>query len=121
MGKGKLLVTSNFSFSHSVFYPPGELSGIFIKFEIVVCKLFQFGRDLNLSFGKGLTLFLNQLRASQGPFIGHCRSQMRLHKTCSLIFNLQYSIRYFLYGENNFKIALFTFLSGLAIQKPCYF
>ena len=40
----KLLVTSNFSFSHSVFYPSGDLSAIFIKFEIVVCKLFQFGR-----------------------------------------------------------------------------
>ena len=38
--KEKLLVTSNFSFSHSVFYPFGELSAIFIKFEIVVCKLF---------------------------------------------------------------------------------
>ena len=39
----KLLVTSNFSFSHSVFYPFGKLSAISIKFEIVVCKLFQFG------------------------------------------------------------------------------
>ena len=52
--KEKLLVTSNFSFSHSVFYPFGELSAIFIKFEIVVCKHFEFGRVLNLSFGKGL-------------------------------------------------------------------
>ena len=34
--------TSNFAFSHSVFYPFEELSAIFIKFEIVVCKLFQF-------------------------------------------------------------------------------
>ena len=42
--KEKLLITSNFSFSHSVFYPFGELSNIFIKFKIVVCKLFQFGR-----------------------------------------------------------------------------
>ena len=35
--KEKLLLTWNFSFSHSVFYPFGELSAIFIKFEIVVC------------------------------------------------------------------------------------
>ena len=42
--KEKLLVTSNFSFSHSVFYPFEELSAIFMKFEFVVCKLFQFGR-----------------------------------------------------------------------------
>ena len=42
--KEKLLVTSNFSFSHSVFYLFGKLSAIFIEFEIVVCKFFQFGR-----------------------------------------------------------------------------
>ena len=35
--KEKLLVTSNFFFFHSVFYPFRELSTIFIKFEIVVC------------------------------------------------------------------------------------
>ena len=42
--KEKLLITSNFSFSHSVFYPFGERSTILIKFEIVVCKFFQVGR-----------------------------------------------------------------------------
>ena len=42
--KEKLLVKSNFSFSHSVFLMFGELSAIFIKFIIVVCKLSQFGR-----------------------------------------------------------------------------
>ena len=42
--KEKLLVASNFSFSHSVFYPSGELAAILIKFKIVVCKLFQFRR-----------------------------------------------------------------------------
>ena len=44
--KEKLLVTSNFSFSHSVFYPFGELSAIFIKIKIVICKHFQFGKSL---------------------------------------------------------------------------
>ena len=42
--KEKLLITSNFSFSHSVFYSFGELCAIFIEFEIVVCKLLKFGR-----------------------------------------------------------------------------
>ena len=42
--KEQLLVTSNFSFSHSVFYPFEELSSILINFEIVICKVFQFGR-----------------------------------------------------------------------------
>ena len=42
--KEKLLVTSNFTFSHSVFCPFRGLSAIFIEFKIVVCKLFQFGR-----------------------------------------------------------------------------
>ena len=50
----KLLVTSNFFFSHSVFYLFEEISSIFIQFEIVVCKLFQFEVVWNLSFGKGL-------------------------------------------------------------------
>ena len=40
VGKGE--VTSNFSFTRSVFYPVGELSTIFIKLKIVVCKHFQF-------------------------------------------------------------------------------
>ena len=40
--KKKLLGKSNFFFSHSVFYPFRELS-ISVKFEIVICKLFQFG------------------------------------------------------------------------------
>ena len=35
----KLRATSNFSFFHSVFFQLREFSAIFIKFEIVVCKL----------------------------------------------------------------------------------
>ena len=46
--KEKLLVTSNFSFSHNVFYLFGEISVTFI--EIVANKLFQFGRVFDLSF-----------------------------------------------------------------------
>ena len=42
--KEKLLVTSNFFLTHSVFCRFRELSAIFVKFEIVVCKVFQFGR-----------------------------------------------------------------------------
>ena len=41
--KEKLLRTSNFSFSHGVFFPFGEIPAIFIKLKIVVCKLFEFG------------------------------------------------------------------------------
>ena len=44
--KEKLLVTSNFSFSQSVFNPFGLLSAIFIKFEIVVCKPFWVWKSL---------------------------------------------------------------------------
>ena len=42
--KEKLLVKNNFSFTHSIFHLFRELPVIFSKFEIVVCKLFQFGR-----------------------------------------------------------------------------
>ena len=60
--KEKLLITSNFSFSHSVFYPFVELSNILIKFKIVICKHFQFGGVYNLSFGKGLkTVFYQKI------------------------------------------------------------
>ena len=45
--KKKFLVTSNFSFSNSVFYMFEEPLFIFIKHEIVICKLFQFGRVWN--------------------------------------------------------------------------
>ena len=38
--KDELLVTSNSSFFHRVFYLFGKCSAIF-KFEMVVCKLFQ--------------------------------------------------------------------------------
>ena len=50
----KLLITSNFFFSHCVFHPFRELSDIFIEFEIVVCKLFQFEGVQNVSFKNGL-------------------------------------------------------------------
>ena len=50
--KEKFLAMSNFSFFHSVFYPFRELSAIFIKFEIVIYKLFQFRRVQTLSFGR---------------------------------------------------------------------
>ena len=38
------VITSNFFFFYSVFYPFQELFAIFVKFEIVVSKLFQFER-----------------------------------------------------------------------------
>ena len=54
--KEKLLLTCNFSFSHSVFYPFfGNFCAIFIKYEFVLCQPFLFGRVQNWSFGKGLT------------------------------------------------------------------
>ena len=55
--KEKLLIMSNFSFTPSVFYPFRELSGIFIKFKIVLCILLQFGQVYNLSSSNGLTLY----------------------------------------------------------------
>ena len=42
--KEKLLIMSNFSFSHSGFYQFGEFSAIFIKFKIVGCKSLWIGR-----------------------------------------------------------------------------
>ena len=55
--KEELLVTNNFSFTRSVFYPSEALSATFIRFEIVIWKPFQFGKVWNLLFWKGLTAF----------------------------------------------------------------
>ena len=52
--KEKLLITSNFSFSHSVFYPIWELSVIFIKLQIVVCKLSIWKQSEICHLGTGL-------------------------------------------------------------------
>ena len=49
----KLLVTSNFSFSHSVFYPYGELSANLIKLEIVVCNSSSLEESKTCHLGKG--------------------------------------------------------------------
>ena len=52
--KEKLLAMSNFSFSHNVFYLFGELTAIFNKLEIVVCKLFSVWKGLKFVVGEGL-------------------------------------------------------------------
>ena len=94
--KEKLLVTSNFSFFLSVFYSLGGLSGIFIKFKIVICKLFQFGRVLNLSFGKGLNDCFEPLNSIRIPyFIVACCCQWGMCLICSKILTLNFGV--FLY------------------------
>ena len=50
--KEKLLVTSNFCFSHSVFYPFEKLSAIFIQFEILPTNSFSLEESIILLFGK---------------------------------------------------------------------
>ena len=78
-------ITSNFSFSHSVFYPVGELSTIFIKYEIVVCKLFQFGRGLNDKF-RGLKQKDKDDKAwnknIKGKLLTPCIYQLLLSRSC---------------------------------------
>ena len=52
--KGEIAHNEQFLLFPQFFNFLGELSAIFIKFKIIVCQLFQFGKDYNLSFGKGL-------------------------------------------------------------------
>ena len=66
--KEKMLVTSIFSFSHSVFYSIRKINHHFSNIQLVVCKCFQFGHVrnsvvwervkfgsvYNFLFGKGL-------------------------------------------------------------------
>ena len=70
--KEKLLVKSNFSYSHHVFYPFGELSAIFMKIETAVCKLCYLGTVSNLLIGKGLRCMA-------------IREQLTRHTMCMLL------------------------------------
>ena len=56
--KEKLLLTSNFSISHIVFYLFWELDAIFMKFEIVVRKVFE---SNICRLGKGLKVALQMV------------------------------------------------------------
>ena len=52
--KEKLLITSNFSFSHSVFYPFRELSSIFCQIQNCRLQLFSVWKSLKICcLGKG--------------------------------------------------------------------
>ena len=55
VGKGESACNKQFLLSPQCFEQVWRIPAIFIKFEIVVCSFFQFGRVLNLSFGKGLS------------------------------------------------------------------
>ena len=66
----KLLITSNFSFSHIVFYAFGELSIICINLKIVVCKLFQL-KSQNMSFEKGSRVKVYQRDNQQTIKLNH--------------------------------------------------
>ena len=72
-GKEKLLVMSNFSFSHSVFYPFGDLSAFFIKLKIVVSSsvlrgLEQFYPPFFLHFRAIFNPFLHLV-----PLLNNCK------------------------------------------------
>ena len=51
--KEKLLVMSNFSFFHTVFYPFEELSAIFIKFKLLFANSFSLENSKICCLGKG--------------------------------------------------------------------
>ena len=51
--KKKMLVTSNFFFSHSLFYPIRELSVVFIKFKLLSANSFSLEESKICRLGKG--------------------------------------------------------------------
>ena len=63
--KEKLLVVSNISFSHSVFHLFGELSAIFIKYIIVVCKSLSVLKSLKFDAWEKVTIQNAPLTLSQ--------------------------------------------------------
>ena len=76
-----MLFTSNFSFSHSVFYPFGELSVIFSNSKLSSTTFFQFRKVENLSFGKVLTFYQTIPRFNdpvKGIFLKQCGKRRML-------------------------------------------
>ena len=61
----KLLITSNFSFSHSVFYPFGKFSAIFIEFKNCRLQSLAVWNILKLLFGKGLKSAITECTIKQ--------------------------------------------------------
>ena len=66
--KEKLLETSNFSFSHSIFYPFQKLPAMFITFQNAICTLFQFG---SLNFVVWERVIIQFFIATQGVGTHH--------------------------------------------------
>ena len=54
--KGEIAHNEHFLLFPACFLPFWRIFTIYILFEIVVCKLVQFGREKKLSFGKGLNM-----------------------------------------------------------------
>ena len=54
--KEELLVTSNFSFSHRIFYSFGELSAIFIKLKICCSQTLSVWKSLNFAIWEKVRL-----------------------------------------------------------------
>ena len=79
--KEKLLVTSNFSISHSVFYLFGELPAMFIKFEIIVCKLFQFGSLKFVVWERVKNIFGERIKCCKLSFLPFLKKLSYLSKT----------------------------------------
>ena len=68
--KGEIArINKQFAPFPSVFYPIRELSSIFIKFEIVVCKPFQFGRSLKFVVWQGVKIYHNVSDTVHGIYL----------------------------------------------------
>ena len=102
--KEELLRMSEFSFSQFVLYHFGKLSTIFIKFKIIVCKLFQFGRVQNMSFRTGLILpSVKWQRFRPVQIESICRQQMKCYpKTKNVSFDRKHC-RIFFFIHNFLK------------------
>ena len=85
--KEKMLLTSIFSFSHNVFYR-------YPRQKFLSANAFNLDQSKILPFGKELSLGL--LIANQGPS-DTVLIKIRLHRTCSLILDLQRPIRRYIF------------------------
>ena len=119
--KEKLLVMSNFSFSHSVFYLFRELSAIFIKFKIVVCNLFTLDQSKILSSGNGLNSLQNNKILDWSKFKALILQKTNLNE--KLKFGLRRSKTCLGKGDNagnqHFVLFPIMLLKALSVSRTC--
>ena len=91
----KLLIMSNFSFSHNAFYLFGELFAFFVKCGFDVWTLFQFGRVLKFVVWERVKTVENYLEILKFWVAAHIPIVIQLLAPSLLVFQKKFALKSF--------------------------